>query len=372
MTSEPVGGSARAHLRGPRIILAAHGVGLPVVDPGGRVQALEGPRDHDQQRRSDSHHGPGQRRQQATSTESCRHCSRRHLWLHGPADGGEGELMALHASSSRARQRSPAGRHEGVRRRGASHQERDHRSLRHRDRDTMVKMLGNGEASPADNIYMRRIISLNTMGGDVERGLAPSWRSSARRCGQGQHIHRLALVRRRAHSTMDRQEAVKWGATGSADTAGGLVDLSNVRRMSLADNNVPVATGMFQERRAQDGPGGRSPGKGVSSWFGWKRNTDSTTQAEEVMQRKSADAARFLGTRSSAHSGKVQVHPSAQKHRLASADQPFWLRCIPDRCCSCLNSQPATPGELRGLSKLRSDRARARAEDVQARLSQQA
>ena len=176
----------------------------------------------------------------------------------------------------------------------------------------------------------------------------------------------------RAHSTMDRQEAVKWGATGSADTAGGLVDLSNVRRMSLADNNVPVATGMFQERRAQDGPGGRSPGKGVSSWFGWRRNTDSTTQAEEVMQRKSADAARFLGTRSSAHSGKVQVHPSAQKHRLASADQPFWLRCIPDRCCSCLNSQPATPGELRGLSKLRSDRARARAEDVQARLSQQA
>ena len=124
---------------------------------------------------------------------------------------------------------------------------------------------------------------------------------------------------------MDRQEAVKWGATGSADTAGGLVDLSNVRRMSLADNNVPVATGMFQERRAQDGPGGRSPGKGVSSWFGWKRNTDSTTQAEEVMQRKSADAARFLGTRSSAHSGKVQVHPSAQKHRLASADRPLWL-----------------------------------------------
>ena len=184
MTSEPVGGSARAHLRGPRIILAAHGVGLPVVDPGGRVQALEGPRDHDHQRRSDGHHGPGQRRQQATGTESCRHCSRRHLWLHGPADGGEGELMALHASSSRARQRSPAGRHEGVRRRGASHQERDHRSLRHRDRDTMVKMLGNGEASPADNIYMRRIISLNTMGGDVERGLAPSWRSSARRCGQ--------------------------------------------------------------------------------------------------------------------------------------------------------------------------------------------
>ena len=189
------------------------------------------------------------------------------------------------------------------------------------------------------------------------------------------HIHRLAgtsVVRRRAHNTMDRQEAVKWGATGSADTAGGLVDLSNVRRMSLADNNVPVATGMFQERRAQDGPGGRSPGKGVSSWFGWKRNTDSTTQAEEVMQRKSADAARFLGTRSSAHSGKVQVHPSAQKHRLASADQPFWLRCIPDRCCACLNSPPATPGELRGLSKLRSDRARARAEDVQARLSQQA
>ena len=41
------------------------------------------------------------------------------------------ERRQLHASSSRARQRSPAGRHEGVRRRGASHQERDHRSLRH-------------------------------------------------------------------------------------------------------------------------------------------------------------------------------------------------------------------------------------------------
>ena len=158
MTSEPVGGSARAHLRGPRIILAAHGVGLPVVDPGGRVQALEGPRDHDQQRRSDGHHGPGQRRQQATSTESCRHCSRRHLWLHGPADGGEGELMALHASSSRARQRSPAGRHEGVRRRGASHQERDHRSLRHRD--TMVKMLGKwgGNDSGRRQNELRRLI----------------------------------------------------------------------------------------------------------------------------------------------------------------------------------------------------------------------
>ena len=279
--------------------------------------------------------------------------------------------MALHASSSRARQRSPAGRHEGVRRRGASHQERDHRSLRHRDRDTMVKMLGNRLGRQAQRTTWRnkKFCSANRRVVLRADSFAPCWRA-ARRCGQ--HIHRLALVRRRAHSTMDRQEAVKWGATGSADTAGGLVDLSNVRRMSLADNNVPVATGMFQERRAQDGPGGRSPGKGVSSWFGWKRNTDSTTQAEEVMQRKSADAARFLGTRSSAHSGKVQVHPSAQKHRLASADQPFWLRCIPDRCCSCLNSQPATPGELRGLSKLRSDRARARAEDVQARLSQQA
>ena len=169
---------------------------------------------------------------------------------------------------------------------------------------------------------------------------------------------------------MNRQEAVKWGATGSADTAGGLVDLSDVRRMSLADNNVPVAIGMFQERRAQEGSGGGSPGKGLSSWFGLKRtNTDSATQAEEVMQRKSAEAAHYLGTKSSAHSGQVQVHPSAQKHRQPSADQPLWLRCIPDRCCTCLNAPSETPGELRGLSKLRSGRARASAENVQARMS---
>lgn len=223
-----------------------------------------------------------------------------------------------------------------------------------------MKMLGNGGGQPADVLY--HLIASGTLVSAVD---APCWRAAAPHHPAGGS----SVVRRRAHSTMNREEAVKWGATGSADTAGGLVDLSNVRRMSLADNNVPVATGMFQERRAQDGPGGRSPGKGASSWFGWKRNTDSTTQAEEVMQRKSADAARFLGTRSSAHSGKVQVHPSAQKHRLASADRPLWLRCIPDRCCACLNSPP---GELRGLSKLRSDRARARAEDVQARLSQQA
>ena len=169
---------------------------------------------------------------------------------------------------------------------------------------------------------------------------------------------------------MNRQEAVKWGATGSADTAGGLVDLSDVRRMSLADNNVPVATGMFKERHAQAGPGGGSPGRGLSSWFGLKRtNTDSAMQAEEVMQRKSAEAARYLGTKSSAHSGQVQVHPSAQKHRHASADQPLWLRCISDRCCACLNAPAETPGELRGLSKLRSGRARASAENAQARLS---
>ena len=164
------------------------------------------------------------------------------------------------------------------------------------------------------------------------------------------------------------------GVSGSAGTQGAaaqtptLVDLSDVRKMSLADNNVPVAIGMFQERRSHAGSSG-SPAKGLSSFFGLKRTTDTTTQAEQVMQKKSAEAAHYLGTKSSAHSGQVQVHPSAQKHRQPSAGQPLWLRCIPDRCCTCLDAPSETPGELRGLSKLRSGRARASAENVQARLS---
>ena len=179
---------------------------------------------------------------------------------------------------------------------------------------------------------------------------------------------------------MNQQEAVKWGVTGTAGTAGGLVDLSDVRRISwsggLADNGggvreasvgtVPVASGMFQERRAQAGSSGGSPGRGLSSWFGFKRTNNSATEAEGVMQRKSAEAAHYLGTKSSAHSGQVQVHPAAQVH-ARQADQPLWLRCIPDRCCACVHAPPPeTPASQLGSGRARKQRESA--EKVQGRL----
>ena len=179
---------------------------------------------------------------------------------------------------------------------------------------------------------------------------------------------------------MNRQEAVKWGVTGSAGTAGGLVDLSDVRRISwsggLADNGggvreasvgtVPVASGMFQERRAQAGSSGGSPGRGLSSWFGFKRTNNSATEAEGVMQRKSAEATHYLGTKSSAHSGQVQVHPAAQAH-ARQADQPLWLRCIPDRCCACVHAPPPeTPASQLGSGRARKQRESA--EKVQGHL----
>ena len=141
-------------------------------------------------------------------------------------------------------------------------------------------------------------------------------------------MHRLSGVSK----SVDSQ-----GTSGHTKT---LVDLSDVRKMSLADNNVPVAIGMFQERRPDAGSSG-SPGKSLSSLFGLKRNS-GTVALEEVMQKQSAEAAHYLGTKSSAHSGQVQVHPSVQAlfrpARQSSSDEPFWLRCMPDRCCAFLRA----------------------------------
>lgn len=128
-------------------------------------------------------------------------------------------------------------------------------------------------------------------------------------------------LRRPAHPPMNSAGA---SASGAEPV---LVDLSDVRKISFGENNVPVAVGALRNREVLRP---RSSGRGgVLSWFGWPR-WRANSSVDEVMRRKSSEANANLGIRSTSHTGRIQIHTGIRgQPRKASDEKLSCLRCFP-------------------------------------------